>query len=112
MNMLGKRACPMNMLKKTKHVLGHGWFFFWKKKKNLKKKTMYVLRHEWNIFSTFFFSKKKTTHVLRHGWVFFSHQKKNPEKNTQACVWNMRGSLPLLTIRTTILKAGNTHNFS
>ena len=45
----------------------------------------------------FFFEKNIPKKSDEHGWVFFSHtKKKNPEKNTQACLWNMRGSLPLL----------------
>ena len=49
MNMLGKRACPMNMLKKTKHVLGHGCFFFEEKKKLEKKPSRF-----WDMGGFFF----------------------------------------------------------
>ena len=30
---------------------------------------------------------------------YFFHKKKKTEKNTQACLWNMRGSLPLLNLK-------------
>ena len=30
------------------------------------------------------------------GYFFHHTKKKQAEKNTQACLWNMRGSLPLL----------------
>ena len=48
-------------------------------------------------FQVFFFLKKKN-HPCPKTWLgfFFTPKKKNPEKNTQACLWNMRGSLPLL----------------
>ena len=50
-----------------------------------------------NIFSIFFFFEKNIPKKSdEHGWVFFSQKKTKTEKNTQACLWNMRGSLPLL----------------
>ena len=52
---------------------------------------------EWNIFSTFFFFLKKIFQKSPMNMVgYFFHKKKKTEKNTQACLWNMRGSLPLL----------------
>ena len=88
-------------LKKTKHVLGHAWIFFFKEKKKekLEKKTMYVHRTWVEYFFNFFFFAKKIFHKSPMNMVgYFFHQKKNKntEKNTHACLWNIRGSLPLL----------------
>ena len=55
---------------------------------------------EWNIFSTFFFFIMKKifqkSPMNMVGYFFHPKKKKRTEKNTQACLWNMRGSLPLL----------------
>ena len=82
-NMHVRWTCLENIKswKKTKHVLGHAWFFFWRRKnKNLEKiKPCMFIVLEWNIFSWFFFylvEKNIPSKSDEHGWVFFSPHKK------------------------------------
>ena len=77
-----------------------GFFFLRKKKQKLEKKNHVCSSYLGGIFfQLFFFGFEKNIPKKsdEHGWVFFSQKKKTKtEKNTQACLWNMRGSLPLL----------------